>query len=163
MSEPHPPRRAVGRPVRRPVRAELAPPESTSELSVRRPRRRKVPDWAWAILILVGLVAATAGLIGVSALRGDRPDGGRPAGWTAPGHHVYDREEFRDLLLGKSPDEVLAAVGRPESTQDTRHAFVGHQQNWYYRNVTRDPVTGEVDRSVQVNFRNGVVVSVNFY
>lgn len=67
------------------------------------------------------------------------------------------REEFRKLLVGKTKDEVIAAVGRPEQTSD------GVMSLWSYYDRTVDPVTGKVDAVAHVHFdRSGVVVRVNY-
>lgn len=108
-------------------------------------RRHPFPVWAWlavgaGVAVLVAAVAV--------AVVADRRSGSA----------VYPRDEFRAALIGKTEDEVLSLVGRPASTQDTRGGVY-----WYYRDRTRDPVTGRVDRRVQVVFRNGVVDAVNFH
>jgi outer membrane protein assembly factor BamE (lipoprotein component of BamABCDE complex) len=68
------------------------------------------------------------------------------------------RDEFRTKIMGKTADEVIALIGKPDTTQD--HG--GGDQNWYYDHVSRDPVNGKTDTSVQVIFENGRVVKVNF-
>ena len=71
---------------------------------------------------------------------------------------TYTRDEFRKLVIGKSPDEVIAAVGKPNSTQDYGKGSV----NWYYDQRTTDPVTGNLDNTAQLIFENGRVASVNY-
>jgi hypothetical protein len=70
---------------------------------------------------------------------------------------VYTRQEFRDLVMGKTQSEVIAAVGKPDSTQDD-----GLGVNWYYYNRTTDPVAGKIDGSAQVVFKGGRVTAVNY-
>jgi hypothetical protein len=67
------------------------------------------------------------------------------------------RDEFRALVLGKSPDELIAAIGKPNSTQDTEIGLW-----WYYENVAVDPVTGKRSMLVQITIENGRVTGVNF-
>ena len=70
---------------------------------------------------------------------------------------VYPREEFARLVLDHSPADLLSTLGRPSRTStdsDTEY--------WHYFNRTRDPVTGRLDSDVQVIFRDGKVVDVNF-
>jgi outer membrane protein assembly factor BamE (lipoprotein component of BamABCDE complex) len=94
--------------------------------------------------------------LAVLALAGcqDRPTGAGATTATAKAT-VYGRAEFKRLLLGKTPDEVLAAVGKPETTSEQERRSV-----WYYRDRTRDPVTGKVDFQAMVVFRDGVVDEV---
>jgi hypothetical protein len=67
------------------------------------------------------------------------------------------RDQFRNLVLGKSQSEVLSLLGKPNDTQDDQD--LGHL--WYYNDCARDPVTGK--RSlVQIVFEGGQVTTVNF-
>ena len=59
--------------------------------------------------------------------------------------------------MGKTPDEVIEVVGRPESTSDD-----GSTQYWYYYSRTIDNAAGKTDNRIQVVFRDGVVDSVNY-
>ena len=102
--------------------------------------------WTWFGL---GAGAVAVLLTAVAVFAPPRPPAG-PA--------VYDRDEFRSLLVGKTEAEVLDLVGRPDSTQD---AAAGRA--WYYDRRTRDPVTGKTDARVQVLFAGDRVASVNFY
>lgn len=70
---------------------------------------------------------------------------------------VYPRDEFRKLVEGKTADEVLKAVGKPDSTADA-----GGVTCWHYRGRTFDPVAERTDSSAQVAFERGVVVQVNY-
>lgn len=70
---------------------------------------------------------------------------------------AYTRDEFRKLVLNKTADEVIKAVGKPDSTSE-----LGDSVWWYYKNVTTDPITGKTDQSVQLAFSGGVVASVNY-
>lgn len=51
-----------------------------------------------------------------------------------PKTKVYGRDEFRSMLMGKTENEVLDAVGRPTNTRDG---------SWTYDDRTRDPITGK--------------------
>jgi hypothetical protein len=82
------------------------------------------------------------------------------------GHHpgdentesdLYSREDFRDLIMGKSEPEVLDAVGKPDHTsEDSQFEY------WHYRRRTRDLTTDKVDSDVQVVFQDGKVIAVNY-
>lgn len=61
---------------------------------------------------------------------------------------AISRREAEALLIGKTPDEVLKAWGKPESTSDSR----GKPSMWTYRSRTVDPVSGKDDRETYVIF-----------
>lgn len=110
--------------------------------------RRGRPAWVWLAVAGLGTVAVVGLLGAYFALTG-------PGRGPAPA--VVPREEFRKALLGKTPDEVIRAVGRPEDTTDD-----GGRQMWTYRGRTKDPVTGNVDSAAFVHFKGGRVSSVDY-
>lgn len=67
------------------------------------------------------------------------------------------RDDFKKAIMFEAPEQVIVAIGRPDTTQQT-----GTTEYWYYHYVTRDPITGKVDYSAQVIIENGEVKSVNF-
>jgi hypothetical protein len=71
-------------------------------------------------------------------------------------HTVYDRAKFRGLVLGRTPDEVTAAVGKPDRTVESGTAVF-----WYYEGRTVNPTTGKPDKKVQVVFQYGRVTEIN--
>jgi hypothetical protein len=73
-----------------------------------------------------------------------------------PARRTYTRDEFRKLLIGKTPEQVIAAVGQPDSKRE-----LGGAVFWVYRDMTIDPVTRKLDLSINVNFEKGKVVSVD--
>jgi outer membrane protein assembly factor BamE (lipoprotein component of BamABCDE complex) len=86
---------------------------------------------------------------------------GGPAVTTAdekgPAAKTWTREEFRQLVVGKSADEVISAVGRPDKTSDN-----GGDPYWYYWDKTVDPTSGKTDSNAQVVFKHGQVARVNY-
>ncbi len=76
---------------------------------------------------------------------------------TTPTGPVMMRANFRKAIMGKTPQQVLAKVGKPKSTQDQDGSLF-----WYYRNKSKDPITGQLDYQIQVVFRKNRVSSVNF-
>lgn len=66
----------------------------------------------------------------------------------------YTRDEFTKLVKGKTKDWVLATVGKPDHTSGS------DSDNWFYKNLTTDPVSGKPDFQVMIVFRNGVAHSV---
>lgn len=67
------------------------------------------------------------------------------------------RSTFKEAIFLKTKDEVIAAVGRPDTTQQS-----GQTEYWNYHEATRDVVTGNIDRSAQVVIEDGRVKAVNF-
>lgn len=70
---------------------------------------------------------------------------------------VYSRDEFRKIVQGKTPDEVIVLVGRPEFTEDGEGIM-----SWFYHGLTRDPYTGKMDDTVLVNFEYGRASGVTY-
>jgi outer membrane protein assembly factor BamE (lipoprotein component of BamABCDE complex) len=59
--------------------------------------------------------------------------------------------------MGKTQQEVIQAVGKPDVTQETGFT------TWYYNSRTLDPVNGRVDYNAQVVFdEDGKVDHINF-
>jgi outer membrane protein assembly factor BamE (lipoprotein component of BamABCDE complex) len=70
---------------------------------------------------------------------------------------VYLRDDFTASVLGKSEDQVLEAVGKPDLTSEDAQATY-----WHYRSRTRNPTTGRIDSDVQVVFERGHVTALNY-
>jgi len=68
------------------------------------------------------------------------------------------RDQFRSLVTGKTEQQVLDALGKPDQTQDQE----GLGKLWYYNNAAVDPVTGKKTAVVQIVFESGAVTMVNF-
>jgi outer membrane protein assembly factor BamE (lipoprotein component of BamABCDE complex) len=117
-------------------------------------KRGGVPPGVWVLLGVAGVGAVM--LFGALALTAGRQAETRPT-QTEPANKLYTRDEFRKLLVGKTADEVLQAVGKPDSTSETALGAY-----WYYRHKTTDPVTGQTDANAQVCFSNGQVVRINY-
>ena len=69
-----------------------------------------------------------------------------------------DREAFKKAVMGKTPDEVIAAVGKPDSASEG-----GRETYWRYKERTWDPTASKTDSSAQVVFEKGKVTAVNFH
>jgi outer membrane protein assembly factor BamE (lipoprotein component of BamABCDE complex) len=67
------------------------------------------------------------------------------------------RDEFKSMILGKTEDEVLAVAGKPSTTSQADTVSY-----WHFAERTRDPLTGQADSNVQVVFKQGRVVAVNY-
>lgn len=74
-------------------------------------------------------------------------------------HHprVFARPEFSRLVLGKSEEEVIKAVGRPDETSEDDEA-----RYWHFKKRTLDPLTQEKDAEVQVIIKDGKVANINY-
>jgi hypothetical protein len=69
----------------------------------------------------------------------------------------YTRDEFKQLVLGKTRDELIGLLGKPNATQES-----GDLELWDYYSRTTDPTTGKTDQDAQVEFQNGRVENVTF-
>lgn len=75
---------------------------------------------------------------------------------------VMFREDFRNKVKGKTKQEVIQAVGKPDRTNDMQGSeYIGDMSFWYYDNGAKDPASGKMG-SVTVKFEDGVVDSVDF-
>lgn len=70
---------------------------------------------------------------------------------------TYTREEFKKLVMGKSEVEVMAAVGKPDSTSES-----GGWLSWFYYDTTVDPITSKADKITSLQFDRGKVSGINF-
>ncbi len=51
----------------------------------------------------------------------------------------WTRSEFEELVIGKTGEQVLQLLGRPEHTSRTPRL-----ESWSYRNIAVDPISGKV-------------------
>jgi hypothetical protein len=110
---------------------------------------------ACAGLGLLGWMAAPVAQGPPVAVQGGPVGGpGQAKTKAAEGKRVYIRDEFRQLVMGKTPDEVLAAVGRPDETAEG-----GGVTRWTYRDRVR-AAPGEGAASPVVVFRDGKAAEV---
>lgn len=117
----------------------------------RTPRKPPTPAWVWLVLAAV----VVAGGIWFATPHIDRYFERTDA------NRRPTRAEFRERVVGKTPDEVIEAVGRPDSTAENDGPFF-RSARWEYRRRTVDPATGRVDPVARVEFRNGVAVGVDY-
>jgi hypothetical protein len=68
------------------------------------------------------------------------------------------REEFRQMLVGKGPDEVLRLIGKADRTIDTEATGAV----WYYNRVAPDPASGKLSTAVITWDGAGLVKDVEF-
>lgn len=112
-------------------------------------RRAAVVKW-----VVLGWIGAAA-VVPFAGCQ-DRPAGGGVVTPAAVTKTVYTRDEFRKLVVGKTPDEVIAAVGKPDDTSESGSV------SWTYMYRTKDPITGKTDVSAIVVFEDGRVDRVRY-
>lgn len=118
--------------------------------------------------LVVGLVLGGAGLLLVLVVGGcvgflylGKKDTTKQAVQQLP-----TRDEFRAKWVGKTSAELLAALGKPESTDDYQGSPT---VTWHYGELfgsqayARDPVTDKPERFVRFEIgRDGVIIKVEF-
>jgi len=72
-------------------------------------------------------------------------------------NRIYMRDEFRQLVMGKSEQEVTEELGKPNVADEA-----GDSKLWIYRDRTTDPATGKTDPKVSIRLQAGKVVAVEF-
>ena len=70
---------------------------------------------------------------------------------------VFLRQDFETKVIGKTPEQVMNVIGRPERTEETSALF-----QWKYDEVTRETATKKIDKITTVTFERGVAVKVEF-
>ena len=68
---------------------------------------------------------------------------------TGKAPRVMSREDFCKAVMGKTPQQLIQTVGRPDGAHDTW---------WLYSHKVVNPITGKVD-DIVIRFENGVVTS----
>lgn len=77
---------------------------------------------------------------------------------TEPAKKTWTRQEFRDMLMGKTKEEVLSLAGKPYETVEP-----GEGNYWMYDGITIDPINGKTDSLTWVRFNSfDVVAAVDF-
>lgn len=75
-----------------------------------------------------------------------------------PANKVYTREEFRELVIGKMTDEIIAAIGKPSDTFDNEDST---PRSWTYSKRVVNPVTGNIE-SAFIDFKDKVAVGIRW-
>jgi len=70
----------------------------------------------------------------------------------------YTRDEFRQLVMGKTQDEVIDLLGQPNSFFDAQD---GRSSTWYYKARVLDPATGKYNDG-KIEFMDGSVINVRW-
>lgn len=69
-----------------------------------------------------------------------------------------ERYRIESALNGVNQEAVCGLIGAPNRTSKA-----GEREYWYFERISRDPVTGKIDRSIQVVFELGIVSAINFH
>lgn len=70
---------------------------------------------------------------------------------------LMTREECHEKLLGKTPEEVIALIGKPDRTLE-----ITNRLTWFYKGITKDKLTGKADERAQIVFEGGKVTRLTF-
>lgn len=108
------------------------------------------------LMLTIGAVAFGGGLL-VGGFAGCMVRTQMPKFGSTASQKQMTRDEFRKLVMGKTKDEVIAAVGKPEFTSKRSDT----DEFWNYADLVTDPISGNLDWRTTVNFKNGVVVSTD--
>lgn len=75
----------------------------------------------------------------------------KPMPLTVPARKVYEREEFRNLVFGKTKEEIAALIGKADKTD---HAVLGNSYVavWTYAKITQDKFSKNPDESTVLTF-----------
>ena len=101
-----------------------------------------------ALFVVCGLIVVIAGCQDAKQATG---------GNGAVAKKVYDREELRKAVVGKTEAEVKALLGVPDRTRELAGDDV-----WVYPKIARDPITGKIDSETSILFTAGKVTKVAF-
>lgn len=104
----------------------------------------------WGITIVISFV-----LVAFILSAGNSKPGASGPGGKAAKKVVYTRDELRTMVMGKTPDEVIAIIGKPSKTDETSNGFM-----WTYEQISGDTITSKIDPFVHVWFKGGKVTSV---
>ena len=119
-------------------------------MSTPAPSRWRLALFAFALGSLTTLALVGGAYYAINRARQSQSPRPRP-------RPVYARGEFSRRVLGKSEEEVIEAVGRPDETTEDDDA-----RYWHFKNRTLDPLTQEKDTDVQVVIKGGKVTNINY-
>src|SRR5438445_13045961 len=106
----------------------LGYPELPNMTSIVKPARSRVT------YVLLGVMLTASAQFAYFLFGSGQTSG--PQGDEAQAKHVYTRKQFEALIMSKTEDEVLQAVGKPHTTSRGKDV-----QYWHYTNLTMDPLT----------------------
>ena len=78
------------------------------------------------------------------------------SGW-GKSRDLVTRKQFRETVIGKTPEEVTEAIGKPDEVMSNRRSGKPH---WRYLHRTRDETKEWPDYCVDVFFSDGKVFDI---
>lgn len=93
----------------------------------------------------------------MSGVGGDAPMIAPEANASLGTKKVYSRDEFKELVMGKTLEELTASIGRPDVSVSSDFGLTHH-----YLNRTKNPETGNVDALAELTMKDGKVVRVTY-
>jgi hypothetical protein len=126
-----------------------------------RPRPDRGGNPVMIVLVVAGgllflIVLACAGLWFVGSRAANQAVERAEAEAAKEAAMVMTREQWEKAVMGKTPDELIASVGRPNRTIDNPDKTLWR---WSYFDRVTNPVTGQAD-SVTLEFEDGMVVRI---
>lgn len=103
-----------------------------------RPVKRGIPGWQWAV-ILGGSTAILAPAIAAIVTLATARTGSQEPPPPSPEESLPTRVQFRDWVIGKTAEEVLEHLGRPNWTDEFSS---GKIRCLTYRDCVFDPIAG---------------------
>lgn len=76
---------------------------------------------------------------------------------TTESRKTWTREEFREMVIGKTKEEVIEILGRPAQTIEVTDMIT-----FVYRDTTYDTISQKIDYQSHVIFENGIATRVVF-
>ena len=147
--------------------------ESDDDISGVRKGKRGFPGWMTVLLCAVPIIAVVA--IGGTFVyysqktpeirtvdaRAKQMERQSPAwfvaGLDSSAKRTYTRDEFKELVMGKTLEELTAVLGEPDASANGDLGLT-----YQYRNRTKNPDTGETDPVVEVAMKNGRVFQLTY-
>jgi len=115
---------------------------------------RTIGRWISIIPRTILLPVLLLGLVGCSTMRPE-PQSHRAVQTTRT--DLFDIRQARKTLIGKTPQLVVAAVGRPD-----HQAGGGNWEWWTYEGEFHDLVTQRTVHEVTLVFRNGKLLDITY-
>lgn len=124
---------------------------------MRLPTRHRLALPIAAALVVVNLILACAGQAPKKPEAEAKPKDAQADKDKQP--KVRDRDAFKATIIGRTKDEVLELIGRPEKT-----SVPFSSEAWDYKGVSRDPIADRVDRTTTVWFNQaGTVERITYH
>jgi hypothetical protein len=116
-------------------------------------RQKSLPVGLIVFAVAIFIFIAVAACVGVLVWSNKQP----ATGTASHPSKIYSRPDFERAIKGKTKAQITALLGKPTDTTG------GEWDNWSWRDITRDPVTGKIDFFVSIVFSpDGIVSDCHF-